>query len=372
MRIGIDMRMAGTGEGIGRYIEKLVVNLMDIDETNQYFLLCDKNSEFVEKFEVTRRNFAKVSVSSRYYSWSEQTSFIAELRRLKLDLVHFASFNAPVLYPGKFVITVHDVIHHQFPGKKKSRMFHRLAYRAAIWASVRRAAKVIAVSEATKREIVKVLGVRAEKVAVVYEGVEKQFAEAVSAVKIEEVKNAYKISKPFLFFVGVWRQYKNLPRLSLAFDILKEDYHRDVQLALAGKIDPFYPEIKQAVFKIKHADDIRALGFVPDLDLAVLYQAAQAFVLPSLVEGFGLIGVEAQAAGLPVLASRIQVLEEILGQGAIYFNPTDEQDMAKKIDELLGDPGLLQNLVAEGQINAQKYDWRKTAEETLKIYEQKN
>ena len=355
MRIGIDMRMAGTGEGIGRYIEEIVRHLGQIDRENEYFLLVNKFSIFNFQFS----NFKQVEVKSRYYSPAEQTRFIFELLKLKLDLVHFPSFNVPIFYPGRFVVTIHDLIHHFYPGKKKSRWFHRLAYKFVMWFAIHRASTIIAVSQTTKRDIMDGFGVSEKKIRVIYEAVDKKFFEPVSAQKAEAMKRKYGITKPFFLFCGVWRQYKNLPKLARAFDILKERGF-DYQLVLAGKIDSFNPEIREEVFSIKNASDVLALGFVPEEDLPALYHEAAAFVLPSLMEGFGLITLEAQAAGALVVCSDIPVLHEILGDSAWYFDPTDEKQMARVIADAL----------AAGKAGAlpRRYDWSEAAKQTLESY----
>ncbi len=363
MRIGIDMRMAGTGEGIARYIEELARQLAVLDNVNEYFLI------YCEEFPISNfqfpKNFQKIRVKSKYYSWMEQTYFIYELGKLHLDLMHFASFNIPIFYLGKFAVTIHDMIHHQFPGRKKSHYLHRLAYRTVIWTAVNRAEKIIAVSTATKKEIIKTLGIPAEKIVVIYEGASSRLLPSENSAEILRQRN---ITKPYLLFTGVWRQYKNLPKLAESFDILRQEYKIDGQLVLAGKIDAFYPEIKQAVFSAKNSADIRALGFVSDEDLAALYKEAKIFVLPSLIEGFGLIGIEAQSAGIPVAASDIPVLREILGNGAVYFDPGSADDMAMKIFEIWKDSAVAESLAQKGRINAKRFDWKNSARDTLELY----
>ncbi|TSA45780.1 glycosyltransferase family 1 protein [bacterium] len=372
MRIGIDMRMAGTGEGIGRYIEELVRALSKIDQENEYFLLLRPNFQFQispPSGDLPQGdNFKQTAVNANYYSWAEQTKFIWELKRLKLDLVHFASFNAPILYPGKFVVTIHDIIHHLYPGKKKSRFFHRLAYKATITSTVRRAKRIIAVSEATKKDLLKTFCISPDKVEVISEGIEEQFSKSITEEKISKVLAKYEITKPYILFVGVWRQYKNLPRLAQAFDILQEKTNGAYQLVLAGKIDPYYPEIKSQIMDSKYSQDIRSLGFVPDWDLHKIYRGARAFVLPSLIEGFGLIGIEAQASGVPVVCSNIEVLKEVLGPGAIYFDPLDINDMASKVHEVLQNAQLAGKIKDLGVKNAEKFNWDTAARKTLDIY----
>ena len=242
---------------------------------------------------------------------------------------------------------------------------HRLAYRLVIWAAIKRAKRIIAVSEATKRDILKVFHVGLEKITVIYEGAGLKLA---SINDTDAVLKRYNIQKPFLLFVGVWRQYKNLPRLAAAFDLVRDKYSLDCELVLAGKIDDFYPEIKNEILSIKNADYIRALGYVPEPDLAALYRAARIFVIPSLTEGFGLVGIEAQSSGTAVLASDIAVLREVLGSGALYFNPRNVEDMAEKISTLWQNEASLEDSRRAGRDNAARFTWTKTAEGTKMIY----
>lgn len=365
MKIGIDCRMAGIGEGIARYVEELIKHLGLIDKTNQYFLIC--SSKLSTSSFVLPNNFQFVVSNINYYSWNEQIKFLFVLMRLKLDLVHFPNFNMPIFYPGEFIITIHDLIHHRYPGKKKFRYIHRLAYRLVIDCAVNRAAKIIAVSRATKTTLIDTFKIPESKVTAIYEGVNERFYVRHQNSQIASVLAKYGIDKPYLLFIGVWRQYKNLPLLSAAFDIIKKTH--DIQLVLVGKIDQFYPEIKQEVFANPSFFDIKALGHIEERDLPTLYQGAVVFVLPSLLEGFGLIGLEAQASGVPVAASNIAVLREILGEGAIFFDPVNKVDMAEKIKKILENRDLAQSLIEAGNTNVKKYNWQKTARETLDVYE---
>jgi len=366
MRIAIDMRMAGTGEGIARYVEELVKNLSVLDKQNHYLLLTQK--EFDLKGALANPNFRIVKVRSPYYSIAEQVRLPREISALHPDLVHFPNFNVPLLYRGRFVTTIHDLIHHVFPGKKKSRWFHRAAYRATISSAIARSAKIITVSRSTADTITKTFGVPPEKLSVIYEGVGDEFRTA-DPDAVQRVLNRLGIKPPYLLFLGVWRQYKNVPLLARAFDILKERGLFGGELVLAGKIDPFYPEIKKEVMSIKHANSIRALGEVRGADLPQLYSGAAGFVLPSLLEGFGLTGIEAQAAGVPVVASNIPVLREVLGEAAVYFDPHDLNDLAKRLTEVLSDKDLRERLIKTGRQRSQEYTWEKMAQQTLQLYE---
>src|SRR3989338_3041960 len=366
MRIAIDMRMAGTGEGIARYIEELVKNLAALDKRNTYLLLGGNGFEPTQA--LRNPNFRVVNVRSPYYSLAEQIRLPREISALRPDLVHFPNFNVPLLYRGRFVVTIHDLIHHIFPGKKKPRWFRRVAYRTTIYSAVARSAEIITVSQTTADTIARTFRVPREKITAIYEGVGDEFRRE-DATDDRLVLESYGITRPYLLFLGVWRQYKNVPLLAAAFDILKEQGLFAGELILAGKIDPFYPEIKEKVMSIKHAKSIRALGEVREADMPQLYANAEVFVLPSLIEGFGLTGLEAQAAGAPVVASDIPVLREVLGGAAFYFDPHSAQDLADSIGKVLGDKALRGRLGSEGEQKSREYNWEKTAKETLGVYE---
>ena len=364
MRIGIDMRMAGTGEGIARYVEELAKHLQLIDSEHKYFMLIDR--AVPEPFPLTNANFCFVRLKSPYYSWAEQTRLPRELGIIKPDLAHFPNFNFPLLYRGKFVTTIHDLIHHLFPGKKKSRWLHRMAYRYTIASAVRRSEKVITVSEATKKSILHTFSVPASKISVIYEAAGEEFHAIRPEAK--DVLNNYGISKPYILFVGVWRQYKNVPLLARAFDILKEQGGFGGKLVLVGKIDPFYPEIMNEVMGTSHSRDILALDHVAEADLPSIYRNASVFVLPSLVEGFGLTALEAISSGVPVIASDIPVLREILRGAAVYFDPNDRDALASVLTEVLTNQGLRSKLIADGQLRSGEFSWSRTARETLNLY----
>jgi alpha-1,3-rhamnosyl/mannosyltransferase len=143
----------------------------------------------------------------------------------------------------------------------------------------------------------------------------------------------------------------------------------DLDLVLAGEPDPFYPEIKEEVMAAGHKDRIKALGRVSDDDLKYLYNACLAFVLPSKTEGFGLTALEAAACGAPVICSDIPTLREVMGQGAEFFDPDNENNMFDVINESVRDPRRLEDLANAGLSRARHFSWKQAAEETIKVYE---
>lgn len=370
-KIGIDARMYGPKQtGIGNYIRHLLNNLAEIDRHNRYVVfLLDK--EF-DGFKLPADNFQKIKVSARWYSWSEQAKLPWQFMQEKLDLMHFPHFNSPIFYRGKTIVTIHDVTPLFFPGHKMGSLLRRKAFGAVFYHSVNYASKIIAVSESTKRDIAQYFRIKPEKIRVIYEGVE---AEKFSieegrqlSDKIAELKAKYDITKPFILYTGVWRNHKNLVGLIRAFNLLLEKHKLDYELVMGGEENPYYPEIRECWESLGIGSSIIRPGFIISSELPLFYKAASATVIPSFYEGFGLVGLEAMAAGSPVVASNCTALPEVLGRAALYFDPKDPDDMAKKIKMILTEDPLRDRLVKEGNELIKKYDWRKMAEETLHAY----
>ncbi len=366
MKIGIDLRMAGGGAGIDRYITELAHEILKQDRQNQYVLFV-RNQQVADSY---RSSGAKIVLADiPHYSVAEQIKLPAILAKEHLDLVHFPHFNVPLLYLKPFVVTIHDLTHTLFPGKKKSRIFHRLAYLAIFSHAVRIAKKVIAVSESTKKQIIEYYKISSSKIQVVYEGFNEVYKMMDKEEAFKQVSQKFGITKPYILYVGVWRRYKNLPMLAQAFDRLK-DKGVDVQLVLAGEPDPFYPEIKEQVLNIRHHQDLKTVGRVKDEDLKLLYNGATILALPSLMEGFGLTPLEAAACGVPTAASDIPTLREIMGQGAEYFDPNNLDNMTEVLQNLLTNPIRLEELANLALSRSKHFSWQQAAAETIKVYEE--
>ncbi len=367
MKIGLDLRMAGGGSGIARYIQELTTRILDTDKVNQYVLFFNKLTPELENL-YRKYDHQMVATGISHYSAMEQIKFPFILRKYNLDLVHFPHFNVPVLYRGKYVITIHDLTHTKFPGRKKSRVFHRLAYNLILINALRKAKRIIAVSNNTKQEIKEYFSfVPESKIDVVYEGVSEHYQMMNKDEAFEKVKAKFKLTKPFLLYVGVWRRYKNLPMLAQAFDRLADEF--DFELVLAGEPDPFYPEIKEQVLAIKHKDRIKAVGRVTDDDLKILYNAADLFIMPSLLEGFGLPPLEAAACGTPSACSDIPTLREVMGQAAEYFDPENLDNMTEVLRILLKNPVRMEELANLGLKRAVHFNWKEAAKNTINVYE---
>lgn len=368
MKIGLDLRMLGGGSGISRYISALSHEILAKDKTNQYVLFFNRLDDQL-RADYQKYGHKMVETNISHYSLAEQVKLVGVLNKESLDLVHFPHFNAPILYQGKFIVTIHDLTHTRFPGKKKSHILHRLAYSLTMRNAIQRSYRIIAVSQSTKNEILDYFNVPADKITVVHEGFTASYRVMDREEAQQKVKERFQIDRPFVLYVGVWRRYKNIPALARVFSRLVEG-GRDLQLVLAGEPDPHYPEIAQQVMTVKHHRQIKAVGRVSDEDLNYLYNACRLFVLPSLAEGFGLTALEAGACGAPVACSDIPTLREVMGQGAEYFDPDNEDNMFDVINGLVGNSKRLEELANLALGRSKHFSWAAAAAETIKIYEQ--
>ena len=370
--IGIDARMYGYAQtGIGNYIRHLLEFIFELDKENNYVIFL--MSEEFDDFELPNERIKKVKVSAKWYGWKEQLLFPFQLYKENLDLMHFTHFNSPILYFKRSIVTIHDITPYFFPGHKMRSIIRKIGFKAVFFSSVKKASKVISVSENTKNDIIKHFKINENKIKVIYEGVDKQFKiipnnPTTQQPISEELKRRYNITKPFIFYTGVWRNHKNLVGLIKAFSILKNKYKLDYQLVLGGKEDPYYPEVRETWEKLRLENEIIRTGFIDQKDLPLFYNIAEAFIIPSFYEGFGLIGLESMACGTPVVSSNTTSLPEILGDATIYFDPNNPKEMAEKIKLVLTDKKLYNELTEKGFKRIEKYSWEKMGEETMEVY----
>jgi len=369
LKIGIDARFFSTSAaGLGRYNHELLRHLFALDKESEYYVLL-RASEYKD-FPFKQSNVHPVLADVAPYSWAEQTKLAGLINKLDLDLVHFTNFNTPLRglrVPS--VVTIHDLTLAFFAGRKKKNPLHKLAYHLNIKTSARRAARIIAISEHTKRDLVRHFNIDPKKTSVIYEGVTDDFKPTHSGASQNLVIKKYGVTVPFVMYVGQWRHHKNLIRLLEAFKIFKEKNSLSHKLVFVGKIDPAFPEIPAKIKELGLMDEVVLTDYVKDEDLPLFYAAADLFVFPSLYEGFGLPPLEAMASGTPVLAARASVLPEVLGRAAEFFNPLDEKDLAERMAGILKNANKQKNLSAAGLKHVKKFDWHKTAKETLAVYE---
>ena len=368
MNIGIDARFyRASTAGLGRYTRGLLHELVKLDRKNNYTVFITSDDE--KEYDINASNFTKVVVPIIHYSLKEQINFCAILNKYQLDLMHFLNFNHPILYRKPFIATIHDLTMLLFPiGRSQKSILRKAAFKMVMKNAVTKSKYAIAVSEATKKDCIKYLGAKPEKIKVIYEAYDAMYHPNYSQEEINKVLSKYQINKPYLLFVSQWRPHKGLPELIKAFALLKAKFQIPHELVITGKANKDFPNVISAINNSKFKKNIITPGFVAEKELPLLYRGSTAFIFPSFYEGFGLGGLEAMACGTPVISSNISSLPEIFGNAAIYFNPNNILEMAKIIFDTISNKTLLNKMSKLGMQKSQQYSWRKMAKETLNLY----
>jgi len=372
VRIGIDARMYGLKHaGIGRYVKNLIeeISKSTIHNPQIQFILFLRKDDLSTLKNKYGRVFKYIEADFPHYSLKEQLIFPSVLRKAKCDLIHFPHFNTPLGYRQPFVVTVHDLTKH-FSRGKETTTHTTILYCIKYWGykiifnnTIRRAKLIFADSNYVKQALIKQYQIKPEKIVVTYLGVEKKF----STKKKKNLFKKYGITKPYLLYVGSVYPHKNIERL---IEAVKEARNKlkNISLVIVCARNVFEQRLKSKIKTMNAQPYIKLTGFVSDKDLAILYHQSEAFVFPSLSEGFGLPGLEAMACGCPVVSSNATCLPEIYGNAVLYFNPLKTTDIAQKIVKIVGDTELRKNLIKKGHQQVKKYSWQKMAKEIIGGY----
>ncbi len=375
-KIGIDIRNIGkqrTGDEVVFF--NLVKNLADIDNENEYLLFTDiTDATALQYIGVmfgieNKKNFQIVSLKSpNKFIWNLWT-LPQYLKKNPVDAYH-TQYITPFFVSReiKIITHVHDVSFLAYPEliKKTDLFFLKLL----IPISLKRADKIIAVSEFTKNEIVKYYKTDPQKIEVVYNAVGEDFLQNdYSGNELFEIRKKYNLPEEFILYIGTLQPRKNIPMLIRAFAGVKEK-NPVIKLVLAGNRNAhnFDKNIDKEIERLKISGSIIFPGFVDEKDKSALFQLAKAFVFPSLYEGFGIPILEAMSQKIPVLASDIPVHREIAVNGALYFNPSSIDETQEKLYNILVDENLRKNLINLGNVRLDFFSWKKSAEKMLEIY----
>ncbi len=380
-RIVIDCRRL-KDFGVGTYIRNFTRALAGIDPKNHYILVARR--EDAAELAGLGANFETVVYDQPDSNPRDNISFPVFLRRFRPDLSHIPHYEVPALLGKPYVVTVHDLSALLYSPAEGWR-HHLRIYQ--VRRGLLRAAKVIAVSAATRRDVENLLGVAPERIRLIYNAPDPRFISDVTTAGAgtkereaqrrhrERILERYQINYPFVLYVGNIRPQKNVPRLVEAFAVLRGDLSdhprfKDLRLIIIGDEITRYPAVRLAVMHSRVEDVVRFLGFVPVDTLRVFYEAASAFAFPSLYEGFGLPPLEAMAAGTPVVTSNVSSLPEVVGDAAVVVNPENVFDIARGLRDVLLDEKLRATLIARGYLQARRFDWRKTAHQVLDTYQE--
>ncbi len=364
MKIIIDARFWGPSHtGLGVYTRELVTALSRVYDKNSYILFIRRE---MEKEIILPANFTLQVVEAKPYTFAEQLLLAWYLFRFRPDLVHFPSINVPLLFFGRYVVTVHDIIKHNFRGRDSTTLpeitywLKYGVYRLAEWLVVARASRVIVPSFAVAAEVERVYPLAKDKTSVTLE------AAVLSSKGDTSAKVDLNLPRKFAVYTGNAYPHKNLTKLVIAW---KEVYkNTGMELVISSGRSVFSNRIEQLIQTNGAKDYIHFKGYLSDEELKTVYSRANLYVFPSLMEGFGIPALDAMNFNLPVVCSDIAVFREVYGAAASYFDPRDVQAIAKAVTWVENHPGVKQKLKLAGKKQVALYSWKKTAEQTLAVY----
>jgi len=377
MKIIIDARLYGLEHaGLGRYVMSLVESLKALDYENEYIVLLRR--KYYEKLTFPK-NWRKILFDFRHYTFGEQIFLPFVLYKNKPDIVHFPHFNVPILYFGKFVVTIHDTLMHRFVGGEATTLpwffylIRRIGYKIAFYKAVVESSAVIVPSKYVKRDVMSIYRINKNKVYVTYEGFDQSVFNWIYEKRANTILKNYGLkANEYFIYSGNAYPHKNLSRLVSAMTILNDKLKWKAKLAITTSRSIFLTRLKKDVSASRATEYVRLLGFVSEADYKVLLNHSIAFVFPSLSEGFGLPGVEAIASGTLLVCSDIPVFREVYGNHAIYFDANDEFDISRKmmrVIDLSTDKSTKRfSLIKGARKYALRYSWEKMAGETLLVY----
>ncbi|MFQ5742260.1 MAG: glycosyltransferase family 4 protein [Acidobacteriota bacterium] len=364
MHIVIDARKLGDF-GIGSYIQGLGAACSQLAPEHTFTFLGPAAAQSLPR-PLRGANVRWRQNRSKNYSLTELVSISRQVRRIGADVFHAPHYIFPLMLPCPGVVTIHDCIHLRFPEQLPNRaalFYARYMLRRA----VRQASCVITGSEATRSDLVELVGADPAKIEAISYGCDPIFFQTIGSDVLAATRSEMRVEAPFLLYAGNVKPHKNLDRLLRAFAQLAPDYP-DLHLLLVGGDLDGHPSLQRTYQQLGLEQRIRFLGRLPRTRLHALYQLADVFVFPSLYEGFGLPPLEAMASGTPVVAARSSSLPEIIGDAGVLVDPYEIDAIAAGIRRLLDDAELRRTLAAGGRQRAQRFSWRRAGRKVLQIY----
>jgi glycosyltransferase involved in cell wall biosynthesis len=365
-RVGIDARKL-TDFGIGSYVRNLLEAIARRPEARAYLFRVYVRGADLSAVPALPENFQVVQDDSPGYSVSELTRFAWRLLRDRLDLFHATHYVIPPLARARAVVTIHDIIHVLYPQFLPNRA--ALVYaRVMIRRALKRADRILTVSYNSKRDLVDYFGIPPARIEVVYNGVADRFRPEAAHADRDRVAGKYGLPRPYLLFLGGEKPHKNVRNVLRAFAEARREKALPHALVLAGPMPKNRSRVEALISALDLDQRVVRPGVVPEEDLPGLFAGADAFIYPTLYEGFGLPVIEAMACGVPVLTSSTSALQEIAGGYAYLVDPMDVDAIAHGIVDLATDPKRRQEFAELGKRRARDFSWDRAAEETLRIY----
>jgi len=364
LRIGINALYLIPG-GVGGteiYLRSLVAALADIDSRNQYVVYTNRETGTSLRPDAPNFSISVQPVRASVRPWRilwEQFAMPLVVRRDRLDVLLCPGFTMPLATGCPAVVVFHDLQHKRHP--QHFRWFELPFWVFFLWASARRSTRLIAVSEATRSDLLLYYKVDDRNVDVVPHGVEGRFLEISRS-------RAQGETSPFLLCVSTLRAHKNLDRLIRAFADFRK-VRPEFRLVIAGMRGQQSKDLERLTSKLGLDEAVKLTGWIPREELYSLFRDAHAFIYPSSFEGFGMPVLEALASGIPTACSEIPPIREFVGRSALYFDPSDIDSIGKAMERIVSDQDLRGKLSAEGPARASQFSWNTTARQTLAVLE---
>lgn len=354
--------------GLGRYTKSLLTAIYDLKpkDINFKLLVSLANQTSIQQM---FPGFSVIGTSVQHYSLEEQLKLPQLIKSLDPHLVHFLHFNVPVFFKGRFMVTIHDLIKHHSTGLGTTTRYpwvypiKRFGYQLTVKHAAKNSLAVLTPSLWVKKDLTHFYKLNSDKIIVTPEAADSFFLKPIDKTANPPLKN------PYLIYIGNAYPHKNLIQLVKAMLIFRQNHSSNIKLVIVTGRDIFYQRLRHQISDLKAQSLVKLTDFSTDEQLKNLFYHSLAFVTPSLLEGFGLPGLEAMASGTLVLSSNKASLPEVYGRSAIYFDPHSLKDVVNKIEKVVNlDPLKRKKMIAKARLHAQRFSWNKTAEKTLEIY----
>ncbi len=378
LRIAIDVRHI-RDFGIGSYIRNLILALQK--RQDEISIILAGREEDLKNLPPLDNRFQHASFPRSDQGVLNQITFPLFLRKFSPDLVHIPLNSVPLFLQKPYVVTVHDMSSVLFRLSGPAVSSHRGAYRRLRFRrGLIRADRVIAVSQATQRDIESLMDIPPERITQIYGAIDPKFFEPLDANGSQSLEylrgqllERYQIHYPYLLYAGTIRPQKNIPKLIESFSVLRRELanhplYRDIRLVVIGDEIARHPEVRRAVVHNRLEGSVRFFGFVSFDVLRLFYAGAEGFVFPSVYEGFGLPPLEAMACGVPVVCSNQSSVPEAVGDAAELVNPDNVFDIVRGMREVLINTAHRQRLIRQGYQRAARFNWSNTASRVLEVY----
>ncbi|GAN33062.1 MAG: glycosyltransferase family 1 protein [Candidatus Brocadia sp. AMX2] len=367
LNIGINMITSNeTLRGTDRYITEILHQLSTMDKTNQYFIFYAHWQRFAQPLKASNFQFIQMSPpkGTLLKAFWQALIFPKVVKKYNLNVLHYTN-PIPILKRHcPIVVTIHDLA--EFIQPTKYGALKSYAKRLFVLLCIKKANFIITVSDTTKRAILDLLDYTPESIDVTLEGISQNLS--VDNNDGEYIFEKYHIPRNYILYVGVIEKTKQVESIVKAFSRLDDSLQRNYAIVIAGNKGNAYEEVKATIRNCELEKKVFFLGYVQDNDLKYLYKKAKVFVFPSLIEGFGLPVLEAMGHGIPVIASDIPVISEVVGDAAVLVDPYDITALRDAMSKILLDEELRNSLITKSLERIKDFSWENTARKTLEIY----